>query len=230
MRTLKYKMAAFNVHQLDELSGLVMDREYELTMKCIERHTPKIMAHIRSIISMESIMERLKEKCKTHDNPWDLAVPFYGYSGSHKLEPGSRVTRSHIIDRPEFLYHLDEMFNGERPHGGYRFRVTVRRVRNDYNWYELVLHYYSRGVPVKLIRKNPNSQEEPLPASPIPNVNPEDDMPPLDDEVSIHENDCRCEDCCYFKGIAFQRDDQSDHGARCTCRDCREHYVYNRNY
>ena len=221
-------MAAFNVHQLDELSGLVVGRENELNMECIERHTPKIMAHIKSIISMDSIMERLKEKCKTHNNPWDLAVPFYGYSGTHKLEPGSRVTRSHIIDRPEFLYYLDEMFNGERPHGGYRFRVTVRRVRNDYNWYELVLHYYSRGVPVKLIRPDPNmpplESDVPLPVSPIP-------MNPEDDEVSIHENDCRCEDCCYSKGIAFQRDDdKSDHGARCTCRDCREHYVYNRNY
>jgi len=213
-------MAAFNVHQLDELSGLVVDRQRELNRECIERHTQRILKHIRSIISMDSIMERLKEKCKTHNNPWDLIVPFYGYSGTHKLEPGSRVTRSHIIDRPEFLYHLDEMFNGERPHGGYRFRVTVRRVPDhldQYNWYELVLHYHSRGVPVKLIRKNPGSQDEPLPASPIPNVDQED-------EVSIHENDCRCEDCCYSKGIAFQRDDQSDHGGRCTCRDCRGGY------
>jgi hypothetical protein len=197
-------MASFNVDQLDELIVLVVQRENQLNMECINRHTPKIMAHIQSIISMDSIMERLKEKCKTHNNPWDLAVPFYGYSGTHKLEPGSRVTRSHIIDRPEFLYHLDEMFNGERPHGGYRFRVTVRRVRNNYNWYELVLHYYSRGVPVKLIRSDPNmpaletGHDEPLPASPIPMMNPEDD-------------------------------DMSDHGGGCVCRDCRNHYGWNRD-
>lgn len=191
-------MAAFNVHQLDELSRLVIVRQAELNQECIERHTPKIMAHIKSIINMDSIMERLKDKCETHRNPWDLAVPFYGYSGSHTLEPGSRVTRNHVIDRPEFLYHLDEMFNGERPHGGYRFRVTVRLVRDDYNWYELVLHYYSRGVPVKLIRHDPNmpaletGHDEPLPASPIPVMNPED-----------------------------TQDEQSDHGGGCYCRECR---------
>ena len=225
LRTLKYKMASFNIHQLDELSGLVIVRQTELNRECMKRHTPRTLKHIRSIINMDSIMERLKEKCKTHNNPWDLIVPFYGYSGSHKLEPGSRVTQRDLIESPGFLYHLDEMFNGERPHGGYRFRVTYRRVPsqfNQYDWHELVLHYYSRGVPVKLIRKNPDSREEPLPASPIPIVNPEyDDMPPLDDEVSIHENDCRCEDCCYSKGIAFQRDDQSDHGGGCYCRQCR---------
>jgi hypothetical protein len=228
-------MAAFNVHQLDELNGLVVVRQAELNRECMKRHTPRTLKHIRSIINMDSIMERLKETCKTHNNPWDLIVPFYGYSGSHKLEPGSRVTQKDLIESSDFLYHLDEMFNGDRPHGSYRFRVTSRRVPNQlnqYNWHELVLHYYSRGVPVKLIRKNSDSREEPLPASPIPIMNPEDDdMPPLEDEVSIHENDCRCEDCCYSKGIAFQRDDdKSDHGGRCTCRECREHYVWNRNY
>ena len=217
-------MAAFSVDNLLELRSAVSYREHALNMKVIEDNTPKVLKHIKQIINMDSIFERLKQVCTTYQNPWDLKLGIYGYNGHKKMAPNSRVTLDHVIDRPEFLYLLDEMFNGDRPLGGYRFRVTVRNMEGFYyGWREIMLHYYDKGVPRNLIRSGPKIADD-LPASPV-EVNPEDDdMHPLDDEVSIHENDCRCEDCCYSKGIAFQRDDESVHGGGCTCRKCRSGY------
>jgi len=198
-------MAAFSADNLHELQSIVIQRERMLNRQSIDNNTPKVLEHIKKIINKDSIFERLKQVCSTHSKPWDLKIAIYGYNGIKKLEPNSRMTVSHVIEREEFLYLLDEMFNGDRPLGGYRFRVTTRKMDGlHFGWREMMLHYYDKGVPIKLIRSDPKIMKD-LPASPV-QMNPEDnDMPPLED-------------------------DESDHGARCTCPECREHYVYNRNY
>ena len=187
-------MAAFSADNLHELRSVVFQRERMLNGQVINNNTPKVLEHIKKIINKDSIFERLKQVCTTHKKPWDLKIGIYGYNGVKYLEPNSRMTVGHVIEREEFLYLLDEMFNGDRPLGGYRFRVTVRNMEGfHYGWREIMLHYYDKGVPTKLIRSGPKIDHD-LPASPV-EMNPEyDDMPPLDDE-SVHSGGCSCRKC-----------------------------------
>ena len=196
-------MAAFSSTDLAELLAVKHQRDLMIARECIERNTDKAINDIRKILDMNSIKERLKEVCSTYTKPWDLKIGIYGYDGKKKVEYGMDVTLDDVINRSEFLFKLDSLFNGDRPYGRDRFRVSVRDMQcGYYGWREIMLNYYPRGVPTWLIRGDPEMpplETGELPASPIP-MNPEDE------------------------------DDKSDHGGGCSCRDCRNHYGWNRDY
>ena len=215
-------MFSFSDNDLDQLHNASVGRQNELFDEFARLNARFVLDDMCEIMNQKYIKERMLQVCKEHVYPWDLKIGIYGYNGKKKM---GRFTLDDVVNSRYVLYALDQMFNGDCPHGGHRFRVTTRKMPDGptHAWREVMLHYYRGGVPAKLIRSDPNIPDD-LPGSPV-EMNPEDnDMPPLDDEVSIHENNCRCEDCCYSKGIAFQRDDESVHGGGCSCRKCRSGY------
>ena len=196
-------MAAFSSNDLAELLAVTKQRNAMIVRECIERNTDKVLNNIQKILDMDRIKERLKEVCSIYTKPWELKIGIYGYNAKKTVECAMGVTLDDVIDRPEFLFKLDNLFNGDRPYGGDRFRVSVDDMRSGfYGWREIILNYYPGGVPTWLLRRDPEMpalEAGQLPASPVP-MNSEDD------------------------------DDKSYHGARCTCRECREHHLFNRNY
>lgn len=190
-------MFAFSENDLDQLHNASVSRQNELFDEFARDNADRVVADICKILNKDAIMKRMLQGCKEHVNPWDLKIGIYGYNGKRKM---GRFTLDDVINSRHVLYKLDDMFNGECPHGGHRFRVTTRRMRDGpaYGWYEIMLHYYRGGVPVKLIREDPDmppletGHEVPLPASPIPVMNPEDDE---EYEESVHNGGCCCRDC-----------------------------------
>jgi hypothetical protein len=209
-------MAALSINDLADLIAVKHQRDLMIVSDCIERNEDKVMQDIMRILNMDSIKERMKDVCSKYTNPWDLKIGIYGYNKNRKVEHGMGVRLNDVIDRDVFLFKLDNLFNGDRPYGRDRFRVSVRNmIGGQYGWREIMLNYYPAGVPTRLLRGDPEMpplETGELPASPIP-------LDPEDDEESFHERGCSCEDCChkYGYGEAYE---PSDHG-NCVCRDCR---------
>ena len=197
----------FASNDMLELANIVDNRKKQLTNEGVRQHMDRVMVQVEKILNIERIMERLKAAAATYNIPRDLRIGIYGFNGRRRLDRDLPTKLADVIGSTAFLYRLDALFNNScgRP----VFRTSVRSMRdpNMPGWMEITLAFFRNGVPKHMLRDDP-------------------EMPPLDNGVEalppspIEKNPEHYDD----------DDDKSDHGGGCSCRDCRDHYGWNRDY
>lgn len=206
-------MSFFSKNDINELFTITVKREWQVLDQCVRRHENSVFRNICKILDKDSILQRLKDVSNEHVNPWELKIPIYGYDRSKKMEEGFRATLDDVINSQSVLYRLDEMFNGVSD-GPPRFRVSTRTMQNGpVGWSEIMLNYFPHGVPVEIIRDDPemppleSGRTAPIPPSPIPMMDPQDNEYfgdcaasfADDDDRSVHQGGCACRQCRFRK-------------------------------
>ena len=200
-------MPFFEPNDMNVLMNAVSKREWVLQAECVNRHIDAVLEQVLGIMDRVRILDRMKTKIASSNTPRDHEIEIHGFNGKRRMEHGRKTTRADVIGSNGFKYKLDAFFNEGLDYP--IFRTSLRRM-NDGNmpgWLVIVLSYFRNGVPKRLIPDDPempplDDGPQALPASPV-QMNPED-----------QDYD----------------DDKSDHGGGCACRDCRNHYGWNRDY
>jgi hypothetical protein len=200
------------------------DRERQLKNDHAKIHEETILKEISDVLTSGDISKRLRDVCSEHTNPKDLRIAIFGYNPKAIISSASgvKLTRGDLINNKSVLYRVSKMFN-ENVEPLDRFRITISTsIRRNSRWSVMWLNFYPFGVPKWLVQEDPDmphlesGHEEHLPASPIPMMNPEDDVCPCecgDKNICFNNNHC---DCTNY------RDDESVHDNGCCCRDCRQ--------